>query len=107
MSSRKSAPQSILDIDRLPRVLLTAALLAGCLLACSLGTAARRPFILASETRAENDKIARRYMSLKYETQQLERRVAEFQSDGVREREARSRGYLKPNETRLTFLPSN
>jgi hypothetical protein len=105
MSARRNAPPNFLDIDRLPRVLLLAALLVSCTLAGSLGAAARRPFILASEARAQNDNVARKYMALKYETQQLELRVAEFQSAQGREREARSRGYLKPNETRLTFLP--
>src|ERR1051326_3865054 len=102
MSARKSAEKPLLaliDIDRIPRALLCGFLVLGCLIACSLGMAARHPFLLAAETRAENELLAQRYMKLKYETQQLERRVAEIQTPEGREREARMRGYLKPDET--------
>jgi hypothetical protein len=75
-------------------------------MACgSLGMAARRPFMLAAQTRANNEKLARNFMKLKYETQRLERQAAEIQTPQGQEREARRRGYLKQNETRITFLP--
>ena len=105
MPASNAVDRPLINIDRIPRFLLLVALIAGCILTGSLGMTARRPFMLAAQTRAENERLAERYANLKYETQRLEGRVAEYQSPEGREREARSRGYLKPNETRITFLP--
>ena len=106
MQSRNSVDRSHFDINAVPRPLLVLGLMAVCLLSGSLGMAARRPFILAADTRASNEKLARQYMMLKYETQRLERQAAEMKTPQGLDREARRRGYSKPNETRVTFLPN-
>ena len=105
MQSRNAVDRSVFDLNLLPRPLLVMGLLAACLLSGSLGMAARRPFILAADTRASNEKLARQYMMLKYETQRLERQAAEMKTPQGMERKAREKGYVKPNETRITFLP--
>jgi cell division protein FtsB len=89
--------------DSRPRIRVS--LLACGLIVCPLsmwqGAVAARPFVFASEMRAQNDRLYKQVLQYKLQNQRTERSIRMLERPQGIEREARKLGYVKPNEQRL------
>ena len=75
----------------------------GCFVAALgwLGAAYARPFMKAADMARENERLETESRELAIEQQYLRKRHAVLQTDAGMEREAREKGYTKPNEVPL------
>src|SRR5882672_590559 len=90
-----------MDGERTARLVTNLKLSAICIGLIWLGTAVRRPFLIASRMAQDNQRLEERLLSLKLENQRLRMQAAALETPPGMEREARRLGYLRAGEVPL------
>ena len=92
---------------RKPRPLFFVAAVAALALLAWLGTSFARPFLMAADMAKENERLEKQSMEMQTQQQELRKEHAILNTDAGMEREARRKGYLKPDEVPLIVPDSS
>ena len=92
---------------RKPKPLFYVVAIAALALLAWLGSSFARPFLMAADMAKENERLEKQSMEMQIQQQQLRKDHALLGTDAGMEREARRKGYLKPDEVPLIVPDSS